>query len=67
MLAESANISLQSKEALYLLAAPSTPEAVRQDAIERAEAGEPISYSTARDMVQDYKQRGFMVAFRVAV
>ncbi len=53
--------------ALYLLAAPSTPKAVRQEAIERAQAGEPITYSTAREMVQEYRQRGFMVAFRVAI
>jgi hypothetical protein len=42
--------------ALYLLAAPSTPEAARQEAIERAEAGEEISYSAAREIVAEYKE-----------
>jgi len=32
-----------AKETLYLLAQDSTPEAARQDAVERAEAGEKIT------------------------
>lgn len=42
--------------ALYLLAAPSTPEAARQEAIERAEAGEEITYSAAREIVAEFKE-----------
>lgn len=45
---------IQAK-ALYLLAAPSTPEAARTEAIERAEAGESITYSAARDIVSDHR------------
>ena len=37
--------------ALYLLAAPSTPESVREEAVRRAETGERITYSAAREMV----------------
>ena len=36
--------------ALYLLAAPSTPEAVREEAIERASAGETITHEKAKAM-----------------
>lgn len=38
--------------ALYELAAPSTPETARLEAIARAEAGEPITYSTAKAIRQ---------------
>lgn len=41
--------------ALYLLAAPSTPDEVREEALERAEAGERITYSTARALVDEHK------------
>ncbi len=41
--------------ALYLLAAPSTPEPARLEAIERAEAGETITYSAAREIVADHR------------
>lgn len=42
--------------ALYLLAAPSTPEAARIEAIARAEEGEPITHSLARGIVHDHRQ-----------
>lgn len=42
-------------KALYLLAAPSTPEEARQEAIQRAEAGEPITHSTAKTIVAQHK------------
>lgn len=42
--------------ALYLLAAPSTPDEARAEALARAEAGEPITYSAAREIVADYRQ-----------
>ena len=40
--------------ALYELAAPSTPEAARTEAIARAEAGESITYSTAKEIKKKY-------------
>ena len=40
--------------ALYILAAPSTSEAVRQEALSRAQAGEPITYTTAQAIKQKY-------------
>lgn len=43
--------------ALYALAAPSTPEPVRAEAIERAQAGEPITYSTAKAIIEERKAR----------
>jgi hypothetical protein len=42
--------------ALYLLAAPSTPEAAREEALARAEAGEPVSYSAAQEIVAGAKE-----------
>jgi hypothetical protein len=55
MCAESAHIQIDSKEALYLLAEPSTPDEARQAAIERAEAGERITHSTAKNIVSEHK------------
>jgi hypothetical protein len=43
-------------KALYLLAAPSTPEYVREEAVQRAETGERLTYEAAREMVQEHKQ-----------
>ena len=43
--------------ALYLLAAPSTPNAAREEAIARAEAGEQITYKVAQEIVKQKKQR----------
>lgn len=40
--------------ALYLLAAPSTPEKARTKALERASQGEKITYSTAKNLVNEY-------------
>lgn len=42
--------------ALYLLSAPSAPDAARQEALERAEAGESITYSSAREIVEEHRQ-----------
>lgn len=42
--------------ALYLLAAPSTPPKVRQEAIARAELGETITYKTAKVIKQQHTQ-----------
>lgn len=41
--------------ALYLLAAPSTPEEAVNEALERAENGETITHSTAKAIVAEYK------------
>jgi len=40
--------------ALYLLAAPSTPEPARQEAIARAKAGESITYTAAKKIKQKH-------------
>ena len=42
--------------ALYLLAAPSTPETARQEALNRAREGTYISYSVAKAIVCQHKQ-----------
>jgi hypothetical protein len=39
--------------ALYLLAAPSTPETARTEVVKRAEAGEKISFADVRDTIED--------------
>lgn len=44
-----------ARSALYLLAAPSTPESARQDAVERAAAGERISHHVACGIVTTHK------------
>lgn len=42
--------------ALYLLAAPSTPESARIEAIARAEEGETITHGLARGIIHDHKE-----------
>lgn len=54
MFANLANIEA-GPSALYLLAAPSTPEEARRDLLTRAEQGEPITYSTAHETVQRFR------------
>jgi hypothetical protein len=44
-----------STKALYLLASPSTPEAARTEALERAQGGEKITYTTAQSIVSPYR------------
>lgn len=44
--------------ALYLLASPSAPPAARSDALERAAAGESITYSLARALVALHQDGG---------
>lgn len=41
--------------ALYLLAAPSTPDEAREEAIERAEQGEVVSHAMAQEIVEEHK------------
>lgn len=40
--------------ALYMLAAPSTPDAARDEALARAKAGEAITYKAAKNIKQKY-------------
>lgn len=44
--------------ALYVLAAPSTPASARSEAIARAEAGEPITYTIAKEIRQKHSLPG---------
>jgi len=41
---------------LYLLAAPSTPESARQEAIEKAEEDEAITHKQAQELIQAHKE-----------
>lgn len=43
--------------ALYLLAAPSTPKAAKEEAIARAEAGESITYASAKKIKQKHSTK----------
>lgn len=43
--------------ALYELAAPSTPEEVRQEVVKRAQRGEKITYTKAMSLLEDYKPK----------
>lgn len=43
--------------ALYALAAPSTPEPARIEAVQRAQTGESITHSTAKSIIEDYKPK----------
>ncbi len=47
--------------ALYALAAPSTPDAAREEALERAGNGESISHATARAIVEEHRQEVYSV------
>jgi hypothetical protein len=49
--------------ALYLLAAPSTPEPARIEAIERAQSGERITHTVAREIVAEHKPMPVDTAF----
>lgn len=54
---KSANFAEMSvaTSALYLLAAPSTPEAAREEALQRASAGETITHQKAQEIVTVHK------------
>jgi hypothetical protein len=43
--------------ALYLIAAPSTPEPVVREVIQRAEKGEPMTRAKAEEVLEDYRRR----------
>jgi hypothetical protein len=51
------NLDVFAASALYELAAPSTHEAARQEAIALAQAGEKISYKAAKEIKQKYKDK----------
>lgn len=55
------NLLQMAPSALYLLAAPSTPEAARIEAIDRAEQGETISHAAAREIVANHRQPQIVV------
>ena len=44
-------------QALYLLSLPSTPEPAREEALERAEAGEPITPKAAKEIVEAHRSQ----------
>ncbi|MGL6343774.1 MAG: hypothetical protein ACRC80_32100, partial [Waterburya sp.] len=51
------NLDVFAASALYELAAPSTHEAARQEAIALAQAGEKISYKAAKEIKRKYKDK----------
>jgi len=55
--AKFADLPIQPSAA-YLLAAPAVPDSARQVAIEKAEAGEEITFSTAKEIVAEAKKKG---------
>jgi hypothetical protein len=48
---------LPIQPAAYLLAAPAVPDEARQVAIEKAEAGEEITFTTAKEIVAEAKKK----------
>ena len=52
MFPDSGNISIQSREAIYLLAETSTPESARQEVLDRAATGEPFTYKKAKGILK---------------
>lgn len=48
--------------ALYLIAAPSTPEPVRAEVIRRSEGGEPVSHAGAHALNHEFRQNGAIPA-----
>lgn len=55
-LANLANLEIDVS-ALYLITAPKTPEPVRQEVIQRAQSGEPMTRAKAVEVLEQYKQR----------
>src|SRR5262249_25300922 len=51
-------LSVFSPSALYLLAAPSTPEAARQEALDAAAAGERGTHARAKEIVSRHRPGG---------
>jgi hypothetical protein len=53
---KSATVADFSARALYLLAAPSTPDEARDQALARAEAGEAITHKTVKAIIEEVRQ-----------
>ncbi len=51
--------------ALYLLATPSVPESARNEALERANQGEPITRTAARAIIQQHKPKEELTTINV--
>jgi hypothetical protein len=54
--AKTADLPIQPSAA-YLLAAPSVPDEAREKAVEKAEAGEEITFAAAREIVADARKK----------
>lgn len=54
--AKIADLPIQPSAA-YFLAAPSVPDEARQKAVEKAEAGEEITFATAREIVAEVRKK----------
>jgi hypothetical protein len=54
--AKIADLPIQPSAA-YLLAAPSVPDEAREKAIEKAEAGEEITFATTREIVAEARKK----------
>ena len=54
--AKIADLPIQPSAA-YLLAAPSVPDEAREKAVEKAEAGEEITFATAREIVAEARKK----------
>lgn len=54
--AKIADLPIQPSAA-YLLAAPSVPDEARQKAVEKAEAGEEITFATAKEIVAEARKK----------
>lgn len=59
---KSETISNLTPTTLYTLAAPSTPMTVREQVVERLEAGERVGSATVKDMIAEAKSRAAMAA-----
>jgi hypothetical protein len=64
-LAKLANLNLDVS-ALYLIAAPSTPEPVVKEVIERLNRGEPMTNAKAQEVLEEYKSRAELPSPAVA-
>jgi Protein of unknown function (DUF3102) len=54
--AKIADLPIQSSAA-YLLAGPSVPDEARQKAVEKAEAGEEVTFATAKEIVAEARKK----------
>ena len=57
--AEKPQIAEFGPSALYLLAAPSTPEAARTEVFDRLATGELLGYTAVRELVADHRARAY--------